>query len=76
MTYTVPTPGQWVVGELPELPRQESGGSGATVTLSNATGPLGDWRVRTVEARLVGMACSIHIASDGMGTWTTAGGSP
>jgi hypothetical protein len=35
-----------------------------------------DWRVRTVEARLVGMACSIHIASDGMGTWTTAGGSP
>lgn len=35
-----------------------------------------DWRVRTVEARLVGMACSIQIASDGMGTWTTAGGSP
>ncbi|MCP3420536.1 hypothetical protein [Nocardioides pinisoli] len=49
VTYTVPTPGQWVVGELPELPRQESGGSGATVTLSNATGPLGDWRVRTVS---------------------------
>ena len=49
VTYTVPTPGQWVVGELPELPRQESGGSDATVTLSNATGPLGDWRVRTVS---------------------------
>ncbi|WP_416954815.1 hypothetical protein ACNKF0_21600 [Nocardioides sp. T5] len=49
VTYTVPTPGQWVVGELPELPRQESGGSGATVTLSNATGPLGDWRARTVS---------------------------
>jgi hypothetical protein len=49
VAYAVPTPGQWVVGELPELPRQESGGSGATVTLSNAAGPLGDWRVRTVS---------------------------
>lgn len=49
VTYTVSSPGQWVVGDLPELPRQESGGSGATVTLSHATGPLGDWRVRTVS---------------------------
>jgi hypothetical protein len=35
-----------------------------------------EWRVRTVEVRLLGMSCSIHIASDGMGAWTTAGGSP
>ncbi|MDR7253219.1 hypothetical protein J2X46_002204 [Nocardioides sp. BE266] len=49
VTYTVTNPGQWVVGELPELPRQASGGSDATVTLSNPTGSLGDWRVRTVS---------------------------
>lgn len=44
------------------------------MTYRIACGP--DWRVRTVEVLLVGVACSIHIASDGMGTWTTAGGSP
>ena len=49
VTYTVRTPGQWVVGELPELPQDASGGSGATVTLSNAAGPLGDWRLSTVS---------------------------
>lgn len=44
------------------------------MTYRIACGP--DWEVRTLEARIVGMACSIQIASDGLGAWTTAGGSP
>ena len=49
VTYTSASPGQWVVGDLPELPRDESGGSGVTMAISNATGALGDWRVRAVS---------------------------
>jgi len=66
VTYTVPTPGQWVVGALPELPKDASGGSGATVTVSDATPSLGDWRLRTVSGygqcnAWVGMGCfGIH----------------
>lgn len=35
------------------------------MTYRIACGP--DWEVRTLEARIVGMACSIQIASDGLG---------
>lgn len=49
MTYTSASPGQWVVGNLPELPRDESGGSGVSMAISNASGSLGDWRVRAVS---------------------------
>ena len=30
VTYNVGSPGQWVVGDLPEVPQDASGGSGAT----------------------------------------------
>ena len=49
VTYTAASPGQWVVGDLPELPRDESGGSGVIMAISNASGSLGDWRVRAVS---------------------------
>lgn len=49
VTYTAATPGQWVVGDLPELPRDESGGSGVTMTVSNASSSLTNWRVRAVS---------------------------
>lgn len=47
VTYNVGSPGQWVVGDLPEVPQDASGGSGATITVGNATLP--DWRVRAVS---------------------------
>ncbi len=68
---------QGIVAEASIIGRSSNGAANETafaMTYRIACDP--DWRVRTVEARLVGMACSIHIASDGMGTWTTAGGSP
>lgn len=49
VAYTSASPGQWVVGDLPELPRDESGGSGVTMAISNASASLGDWRVRAVS---------------------------
>lgn len=49
VTYTVASPGQWVVGDLPELPEDASGGSGATIAVSNASASLGDWRARAVS---------------------------
>lgn len=49
VTYSATSPGQWVVGDLPELPRDESGGSGVTMTVSNASTSLTDWRVRAVS---------------------------
>src|SRR6478735_4320336 len=47
VTYSASSPGQWVVGDLPEVPQDASGGSGATITLSNAKLP--DWRVPAVR---------------------------
>lgn len=49
VTYSATSPGQWVVGDLPELPRDESGGSGVTMTVGNAPTSLTDWRVRAVS---------------------------
>lgn len=49
VAFTATSPGQWVVGDLPELPRDESGGSGVTMTVSNASTSLTDWRVRAAS---------------------------
>ncbi|GAA5106006.1 hypothetical protein GCM10023339_02480 [Alloalcanivorax gelatiniphagus] len=62
VTYASTTPGRWVVGELPELPRDSSGESGATITLDNVSASLGDWRVTAVSGfgpcnPWVGMGC-------------------
>ncbi|PKH42129.1 hypothetical protein SAMN05192575_107185 [Nocardioides alpinus] len=49
VSLTATSPGQWVVSDLPELPRDASGGSGVTMTASNASPSLTDWRVRAVS---------------------------
>lgn len=49
VSLTATSPGQWVVSDLPELPRDASGGSGVTMTASNASSSLKDWRVRAVS---------------------------
>lgn len=48
VSYAVTTPGRWVVGDLPEVPKDAAGGSGATITLANVS-MLVDWRVRAVS---------------------------
>lgn len=68
---------QGIVAEASIIGQSSNGAADATAfAMTYRIACDRDWKVRTVEARLVGMACSIHIASDGMGSWTTAGGSP